>query len=80
MKGIVRKIEGLGRMVIPKAIREHMNITSNDSIEFIVTGNDEVIIRRFQKSCVFCGNKENLSDFSDKCICDSCVEKIKNIK
>jgi len=77
MKGIVRKIEGLGRMVIPKAIREHMKVTPDDSIEFIISGNEEVIIRRFQESCVFCGNKENLKELLGKYICESCVEKIK---
>ena len=77
MKGIVRKIEGLGRMVIPKAVREHMKITPEDSIEFIISGNDEVIIRRFQESCVFCGDKENLKEYLGKYVCKNCIQKIK---
>ena len=75
---IVRKIEGLGRMVIPKAIREHMGLTSEDSIEFIVMENGEVMIKKFAEVCVFCGSKDGITGFGGAYICQNCVDKMKS--
>ena len=52
--GIVRKIDELGRVVIPMEIRNTMGINSRDAMEIFVDG-DKIILRKYGTSCVFCG-------------------------
>lgn len=75
--GIVRNIDELGRLVIPKEMRTTLGINCNDSLEFYVDG-DKIIIKKVTDSCVFCGSQTELENFKDKMICKSCLEEIKN--
>lgn len=77
--GIVRKIDNLGRIVIPKELRETMNIEVKDPIEIYVDENDKIILKKYQPACIFCGNAEDTIDYKGKVICSECLEKI-NIK
>ncbi len=76
--GIVRRIDELGRIVLPMELRKVMNIEHRDGVEIYVDG-DSVIIKKYQskKCCVFCGNKENVTEFNDKPICFDCINKLK---
>ncbi len=75
--GITRKVDELGRIVIPKSIRENFDITEKDPIE-IFTDNDRIILQKYQPSCVFCGNADNVILFHGKRVCDECIESLKN--
>jgi transcriptional pleiotropic regulator of transition state genes len=74
--GIVRKIDELGRIVIPKEIRDKRYIDSGDQLEIYVD-EDAVIIKKFQAVCIFCGKKDELTEFSGRSICSACVSRIK---
>lgn len=76
--GIVRKIDELGRIVLPIEIRNTMNIESRDPIE-IFTDNDKIILKKYQPSCVFCGNVEDVQFFAGKLVCSECLAKLKNL-
>ena len=76
--GIVRKIDDLGRIVLPIELRRTLNIAERDSIEIYVD-EDQIILKKYQPTCVFCGNSENLSDFKDKIVCESCIKELKKI-
>lgn len=74
--GIVRKIDELGRIVLPIELRRNLNINERDSLEIFVE-NDCIVLKKYELSCVFCGNTENVSLFKNKTVCAGCVEEIK---
>ena len=75
--GISRPIDELGRIVIPKEIRNALDMRPKDEIEiYIEDGN--MIMRKAKPECVLCGNGEELSSFSGKYICSDCLKKLRN--
>lgn len=73
--GIVRRLDDLGRVVIPKELRDAYDIASKDPIEFY-TFNDEIVLRKYQNGCSFCGNTENLQSFRGKHVCGWCKDEL----
>lgn len=74
--GIVRKVDELGRIVLPIEIRKVLDINVKDPVE-IFTDDDKIILRKYSPSCVFCGNADDVVYFNNKRICTRCLEKIK---
>ena len=74
--GIVRKVDELGRVVLPISIRQTMDIGEKDSLE-IFTDENRIILQKYQHSCVFCTNADNIVMFNGKRICADCVAKMK---
>lgn len=74
--GIVRKIDALGRVVIPKELRDKMYIEDGDPLEIYVE-NDAVIIKKFAEICVFCGSDRELTHFRGRNVCSSCASALK---
>ena len=77
--GIVRKVDELGRVVIPIEIRNQFGIAEKDPIEIYVDGTS-IVLKKFESNCVFCGNTKNLVTYKDKFICDDCSKKIGALK
>ncbi len=75
MTGIVRKVDPVGRVVIPMEIRRTMSLKYGDPVE-IIAEKDQIIIRKFSEICTFCNQKKNLKVFKGKKICASCIKKI----
>ncbi|RBW68047.1 AbrB/MazE/SpoVT family DNA-binding domain-containing protein [Bacillus taeanensis] len=75
--GIVRKIDDLGRIVIPKSIRKHLDIEVKDPIE-IFLDTDKIVLRKYFGSeiCIFCGSGKDVLTFKQKHICKSCTAEI----
>ena len=69
--GIVRKIDDLGRMVIPKELRNRMDIGKKDPMEIFVEG-DRIILKKYIPGCVFCGNEKNTSEYKGRIVCEDC--------
>lgn len=76
--GIVRKVDELGRVVIPIEIRNKFDIMEKDPIEIYVEGSS-IILKKFEPNCIFCGNSKALTEYKDKMICSKCAEKIANL-
>ena len=74
--GVVRKVDELGRIVLPIEIRKVLDINQKDAIE-IFTDDDKIILQKYQPACVFCNNASDVVYFNGKRICQSCIEKIK---
>lgn len=72
--GIVRKVDELGRVVIPKELRKVFNISEKDPLE-IYTDQDSIILRKYESACgcVFCGNAKNIMQYKGKNVCSDCV-------
>ncbi len=75
--GIVRKVDELGRIVIPIEIRQNMDIKVKDPLEIFID-DEMIILRKYQPACIFCGNADNIVYFNDKRICADCLAKIKS--
>lgn len=70
--GIVRKVDELGRVVIPIELRRTLGINEKDGLEIFVE-NDRVILRKYEPACVFCGGADNVRHFKGKNICEECL-------
>ncbi|MCK8825533.1 AbrB/MazE/SpoVT family DNA-binding domain-containing protein [Fuchsiella alkaliacetigena] len=76
--GIVRKIDNLGRVTIPKEVRNNFDIEVGDPMEILVN-EDEVVFKKYSPSCVFCGNTNNVIDYKNETVCLSCINTLKEI-
>lgn len=77
--GIIRRVDELGRVVIPIEIRNQFNIIEKDPIEIYVDGSS-IVLKKFEPNCIFCGNTKDLLTYNDKLICSKCTKKIGNLK
>ena len=73
--GVVRQVDQLGRIVLPIEIRRVFDIEIKDSLE-IFTENDMIILKKYEPSCVFCGESRDVSDYKGKKICKACLENV----
>ena len=74
--GIVRKVDDLGRIVLPVEIRNVLDIKTMDAIE-IFTDNDRIILQKYAPACVFCNDTDDVIYFSGKRVCASCIKQLK---
>ncbi len=77
--GIVRKVDELGRVVIPIELRRTMNIHEKDALEIFVDG-ERIILKKYEPACIFCGNADNMRNIMGKNICTDCLSSIKSAK
>ena len=73
--GIIRRVDELGRVVIPIEIRNQFNIVEKDPIEIYVDGSS-IILKKYEPNCVFCGSTNNLVEYKDKLVCSKCAEQL----
>ena len=77
--GVFRCIDELGRIVIPKSMRNKLGINSGDSLEFRME-EDCIIISPDKGRCAFCGGTDGLCSFKGKSLCDRCITELSEIK
>ena len=70
-----KEIDKLGRIVISKDIRKHLNINTGDALK-IEADDDSIIIRKAENKCIFCNSSENLKKHMNKCVCQECLNSI----
>lgn len=75
--GIVRKIDDLGRIVLPIELRRILEIGDRDSLE-IFTEDNTIILKKYQPACIFCGNAKDISTYKGRNICPACARDIAN--
>jgi transcriptional pleiotropic regulator of transition state genes len=73
--GIVRKVDELGRVVIPIELRRTLDIEEKDSLEIYVDS-DRIILRKYEPACVFCGSADDVTNFKGKNICKACLDSM----
>jgi transcriptional pleiotropic regulator of transition state genes len=77
-KGNKGKIDNLGRIVIPKTIRDALDVKHNDEVSMTVEKGNLVISKGY-KTCSLCSTKEVTTQISDKLLCEKCISEIKNL-
>ncbi len=73
--GIVRKVDELGRIVLPKEIRTSFELESGDGVEIFVD-KDKIILQKYAPYCTFCGEANDVVMFKNKRICRACLEEL----
>ncbi|MBQ8264236.1 MAG: AbrB/MazE/SpoVT family DNA-binding domain-containing protein [Oscillospiraceae bacterium] len=73
--GIVRKLDELGRIVLPIEMRRTFNLAEKDAVEIYVEG-DSIILKKHQPNCILCGEAKNLVEYKGKLVCKSCVKSL----
>ena len=74
--GIVRKIDGLGRVVIAKEVRKIMGLDEGEAVEMFTEG-EFIMLRKYQPACVFCGEASGVSHFKGKNVCEQCLHEMR---
>ena len=74
--GIVRKVDELGRIVLPIELRRTLDINEKDALEIYVDSN-QIILRKYEPSCIFCGEVDGVIDFNGKKVCSKCINSLK---
>lgn len=76
--GIVRKVDELGRIVLPIELRRTLGIQIKDPIEIYVDG-DYILLKKYEPACIFCGNAKDVVRIHDKNVCADCIKELKNL-
>lgn len=76
--GIVRKVDELGRIVLPIELRRTMDIGVGDSLEIYVDASS-VILRKYEPSCVFCGDAGDVLTYKGKIVCRACLQEMSRL-
>lgn len=74
--GIVRQLDKLGRIVLPKELRKVFNIENEDYLEIYVE-NDKIVLKKYAPTCIFCGSSTDVEEYKGKNVCRSCIEELK---
>lgn len=73
--GVVRKVDELGRIVLPKELRDTLDILEKDPLEIYVNGN-EILLKKYEPGCIFCGDAQDVISFKCKNICKTCLQDL----
>ncbi len=73
--GIVRRIDSVGRFVLPIELRRTLQIEDSDSLEIFVEDNT-IVLKKYQPACIFCGNARNVSTYKGKNVCTDCIQNL----
>ncbi len=73
--GIVRKVDELGRVVIPIELRRTLGINVKDALEIYVDG-EKIVLKKYEPACIFCGNADDIKQFSGRIVCEECISKM----
>lgn len=77
--GIVRKVDGLGRIVLPMELRRTLDISDGGSLE-IFEEDRAMVFRKYQPGCIFCGSLDEIVQFKGKKICKHCLKEMQRQK
>lgn len=77
--GVVRKVDQLGRIVLPKSLRKRYLMNEGDPVEIFVQG-DHIILERYRPKCVLCGSMVDVRDFKDRYVCGVCMEEMAELQ
>lgn len=74
--GIVRRIDHVGRIVLPKELRRLFNLVDNEDALEIFVEDDKIILKKYEPACIFCNNADHVVDYMGKKVCKDCIAKM----
>lgn len=75
--GIVRKVDELGRIVLPIELRRTLDIAEKDSLEIYVDG-PSIVLKKYQPACIFCDDARDVVNFRGKNVCPACIKELQS--
>ena len=75
--GIVRQVDYMGRVTLPIELRRIFDIAEKDALEIYVDG-DSIVLKKYDPTCIFCGNTKGVTQFKGKNVCPDCIDEMKN--
>ena len=76
--GVVRKVDELGRVVLPIELRRTLGINIKDSLEIFVD-DSAIYLQKYQPACIFCNSADEIVEYEGKKICRECLNKLKEV-
>ena len=76
--GVVRRIDELGRITLPMELRRNFDLAEKDALEIYVES-DKIILKKYEPSCVFCGEAKDVINYKGKIICRKCLDEMKEV-
>ena len=76
--GSVRKVDELGRIVLPIELRRTLEIAERDSLEIYVEGST-IILKKYEPACIFCGDAKDVVNYKGRNICKKCLDEMKKL-
>ena len=76
--GIVRKVDELGRIVLPIELRRTLDIAERDSLEIYIDGSS-VVMKKYQPACIFCDSAKDIVVFHGKNVCPTCIKALQDV-
>ncbi len=76
--GIVRKVDELGRIVLPIELRRTLNIDIRDPLEIYVDG-ESIMLKKYQPACIFCGSSDDIRQVHGKNVCAKCISELQKL-
>ena len=76
--GIVRKVDELGRIVLPMELRRTFNINNTDPLEIFVD-DDAIILKKYEPACIFCGSADDVVQIHGRNVCKACIKEMKTL-
>lgn len=73
--GIVRKVDELGRIVLPIELRQSHDIKTKDPLEIYVD-DEKIVLKKYEPACIFCKNAKDVIKYQEKMICKDCLSDI----
>lgn len=77
--GFIKKIDEMGRIVVPKDIRKALGVSNLDYVQFYLDENG-VVLRKYNNCCFLCSSCENVVPYKERFICENCIAELKNLK
>lgn len=74
--GVSRKVDDLGRIVLPAELRRSFDIREGDHIDISVE-EDRIILEKKRILCTFCGGAESLRNYREHPLCPTCLTELK---
>ncbi len=76
--GVVRKIDDLGRVVLPIELRRVLDIDKDSSLEIYVDG-ENIVLRKYEPACIFCGQTDGIKQYEKRNVCENCRMAISTV-
>ena len=76
--GIVRKVDELGRIVLPIELRRTLSIEIRDPLEIYVDG-ESIMLKKYQPACIFCGSSDDIQKIHVKNVCAKCIKDLRKL-
>ena len=77
--GIVRAVDERGRIVLPKELRQSMDLDGKGAAVEIFTDGDKIVLKKYHPSCIFCGNADNVAYMKGKLVCRECIKELSSL-